>query len=93
MKMTDKAKLEYILCAYLRPTFLILEEDDGGDIKIIVSTNSFSYLTIDERINKIFVLLYDKCPDILGRRLVIVEAYSSTELDEILDHLFNEELQ
>lgn len=91
--MTDRARLEYILCVYLRPTFLIIDEDSAGDIKVVVSALSFSYLSIEERINKIFVLLREKCPDILEKRLIVVEAYNSTELDDILEQLFNEELR
>lgn len=89
--MTDQATLEYIICANLRPTFLIIDQDSNGDIKIIISADTFAFLNIEERINKVFTLLYDKCSYILNKRLVIVEAYDSTELDELLEYIFDKE--
>lgn len=96
--MTDRElliDLEFLLIAKLRPTFLIItnpEEDEDGDIQIVMACSQFANKSIQERISIIFKLISDYMPDIINIRLIVVQAYSNSEMDKVLDDLFSREL-
>ena len=86
--------LEFALCAKLRPTFLAISEPDeeNGTIEIVISCTQFNHRTIQERISMIFKLTQEYCPRILEDRLIIVSAFSNSEMDNVLDDIFSQEI-
>lgn len=90
-----QAKLEYVLSAHLRPTFLAItrpEDDDNNDIQILVSAHQFSYMTVPERIGHIFAIVQKYCPEVIQDRLLIVQAYDKIEFEEVMNKIFSEEM-
>lgn len=88
----DLNRLEYILISHFRPTFLFIEPPNELDqICIIISCIKFNMLPIEGRIAEIFTLLNNTIPDILQRKLLIVQAYNSDEMEEILVDIFKYE--
>lgn len=88
---TEKAttSLETVLCAYARPTFLaITQPDEDNDIQVVITCLAFDMMTVAERVSYIFDIIKKHCPDILEDRLVIVQAYTSDEIESILFELF-----
>lgn len=87
----DTIDLEYVLCAYARPTFLtITEPDEDNDIQVVISCPKFKDMDVADRIDYIFELIRAYIPDILMDRLVIVQAYDSDEIIEVIENAFNE---
>lgn len=84
--MTPEQKIEHALIMHFRPTFLVVEnQNENGDIHIVISCLRFNYLSIQERIIDIYNLLNWKLPDILQQHLVVIEAYNSEEIDLLLE--------
>lgn len=91
--MDDTTKLEHILSAYARPIFLsITKPDENEDIVIVISVIAFKTMSIGERISYTFGLINKHCPDILSRRLVVIQAYTPDEMQKLLDKIFLPEL-
>jgi len=87
----DTISLEYVLSAYARPTFLtITEPDQDNDIQVIISSNIFKNMEPEDRIEYVFNLIRAYIPDILLDRLVIVQAFDSDEITEVLENAFDE---
>ena len=86
--------IEFALIAKLRPIFLAistpLEEDD--DLEIVIGCSQFSNKTIQERVSIVFKLISEYRGDILDERLIVVQTFSSSELDNVLDDIFSQEL-
>lgn len=86
------ALLEKQLILFLRPSFLhITEPDFDDDIQVLISTRQFNNKTIQERIIAVFKIIKTYCPKILKDRLLVVQAYTPDEMDDILEYLFNNE--
>ena len=87
----DTISLEYVLSAYARPTFLtITEPDEDNDIQVVISSNIFKNMEPEDRIEYVFNLIRAYIPDILLDRLVIVQAFDSDEITEVLENAFDE---
>lgn len=86
--------LEFALCAKLQPTFLAISnpDEDTGEIEIVIACTQFGRKNIQERIAIIFKLISEYVPAILDERLLIVSAFSNSEMDDVLDDLFSREL-
>lgn len=82
--------LEYALCAKLRPTFLAISPDTEFDaVDVIISTQAFTYMTIEKRVNTVFSLIKAHCPAILKEgKLVVVQAFTASEIEELLEDMF-----
>jgi hypothetical protein len=88
------AELEYALCAKLRPTFLVLSPpNEFKEIHVIISTLAFKHMTIQERTNNTFSLIKQYSPVILDKYLLVIQTYSSDEMDEVLEDIFTKELK
>ena len=86
-------RLEHILCAYARPIFLaITEPDEDNDIQVVISSLAFKTMNVGERVSYVFGLIKKHAPDVLNDRLVIIQAYSPDEIEEVLDKVFFPEL-
>lgn len=89
----NSTKIEYVLSAYARPIFLaITEPDEDDDIQIVISNLAFKTMSVGQRISYIFNLLKKHIPEVLDNRLIIVQAYSPEEIEEVLDQVFFPEL-
>lgn len=84
--------IEHVLCAKMRPTFLAVQENND-DILILVSCIAFNRMSIQERISSVFSLLGYYCNDIFDSRLIVVSAFSSSEMDIVLNDVFTKELK
>lgn len=95
-KVPDRVKIEYVLSAYLRPTFLIISrsdtEEEDNEIQILVSAHQFSYMNVQERIGHVFGILQKHCAEILLNKLIVVQAFDNSELEIVVDDIFNEEM-
>jgi len=90
--METLKKIEHTLILHFKPTFIWVDlPNEQGDIHVVISCLRFNYLTIQERILDIYNLLNWKIPDILYTHLIVVEAYNSSEMDELLEEAFNEQ--
>jgi len=90
--METLKKIEHTLILHFKPTFIWVDlPNEQGDIHVVISCLRFNYLTIQERILDIYNLLNWKIPDILSTHLIVVEAYNSSEMDELLEEAFNEQ--
>lgn len=86
--------LEHALCAYARPTFLaITKPDEDNDIQIVISCLAFDTMSVQERINYVFSIIRKYSPQSLNDRLIIVQAYSSDEIEHVLFDLFLPEFE
>lgn len=86
------ADLEQILITKLRPTFLIITDPNihyEGDIYIVISTLSFKNMSIQKRIKSVFSLILKYIPDIIKNRLVVIQAYSGSEIEEVIEDAFS----
>jgi hypothetical protein len=82
-------KIEAVLSAYARPTFLaITNPDEDNDIQIVISCLAFRTMNVNERVSYLFGLLKKHIPEVLENRLIIFQAYSSEEMDEVFEKLF-----
>lgn len=86
--------LEFALIAKLRPTFLAISEpdEDDGTIEIVIACTQFNYKSIQERVSILFRLTETYCPRILEDRLLLVSAFSNSEMDDVLGEIFSREL-
>lgn len=84
--------IEYVLCAYARPTFLSISDPDehDGRIEILISSNVFDTMSIQQRITYVFNLLNSYIPDIIYNTLIIVNAHTNDEIEEILEEIFQD---
>lgn len=91
--ISDTIKLEYILSAYARPVFLsITKPDENNDIVVVISSLAFKTMSIAERVSYTFSLINKHSPDILKDRLIVIQAYSPEEIQELIDKVFLPEL-
>lgn len=87
--MDDVVKLEHILSAYARPVFLsITKPDENNDIVIVISTIAFKTMSIPGRVGYVFNLIKTHAPDTMQDRLIVIQAYSPDEMEEVIDTLF-----
>jgi hypothetical protein len=87
--MDDVTRIEHVLSAYARPVFLaITKPDENNDIRVVISVIAFKTMSIGERIGYIFNLIKRHIPDILNDRLVVIQAYTPDEMEQVLDELF-----
>lgn len=85
------ALLEKQLILFLRPSFLhITEPDFDDDIQVLISTRQFNNKSVQERIVTVFKIIKTHCPKILKDRLLVIQAYTPNEMDDILEYLFND---
>lgn len=88
-------RLEYVLSAHLRPTFLVItdpRDDINEDIHIVVSAHQFSYMTVPERITHVFKIISAHLPEILQKHLIVIQAYDTVEMEEVLGNIITEEM-
>lgn len=83
----DLAKLEsFFICNYI-PYFLgITYVEDENYVHVVISSKKFDNLPVNERIVNIFSLIKTKLPDILDSTILVVEAYSLNEIEDLLEY-------
>jgi stress-induced morphogen len=89
------AELEYALNTKLRPTFLTITDpnlDENGDIQILISCIAFKGKSIQERVSIVFNVIKQFIPKLIEDRLVVIQCYDSTEIEEVLDNILDDEL-
>lgn len=85
----DTTKIEQVLCAYARPTFLIITKpDEDNDIQIVISCLAFKTMGISDRISYIFRLLNKHIPEVTKDRLIIVQAFDQDEMVDVLERIY-----
>jgi len=80
--------IERVLIADLRPIFIgseFLEKENT--LNLIISCRMFSNMEIEERIKLVYNVI-DKCEEIKDKPLVIVQAFSEEEMNELLETIF-----
>jgi len=96
MKIQDSikykiAEIESTLIPWFRPSFLhITNPDDNEDILIIISTRIFINKPIHERIQLVMAKLHYEMPDIFKDRLIVIQAYAPSEMDDLLEYIFDD---
>lgn len=75
--------VEILLMNDFNPVFTDVQIQNGF-IYVFMACNQFKHYSISERIESIFSLLKMDCPDILLKFPVIVEAFDSDELQELM---------
>lgn len=89
----DVLKLEHILSAYARPVFLVITQpDEENNIQVVISAIAFKTMNVSERIGYVFNLIKKHCPDIMQDRLVVIQAYDPSEMEEVMNELLIPEL-
>ena len=85
------ATIESVITSYFSPTFLhISQPDEDNDIHLIVSSSMFNYTTTQERIKQIMERIMLHIPDAYKDRLIIIQAYSSPEFEDVIDYVLDE---
>lgn len=85
------ASLESALIIWYRPTFLhITPPDEDNDIQIIIASDLFIHRPVQGRIKTVMTTIDLYAPEIYDDRLVIIQAYTPEEMDEILEYVFKE---
>jgi hypothetical protein len=83
--------LEHVLVTKLRPTFLaVAEVSTDGTVEVIMSCLQFRGRSIQERTGMVFNILKYYLAESMTERLVVVQCFDSTEIDEILSAEFNQ---
>jgi len=82
-------KLEALLISHFRPTFFDIKQIDENSIHIIISCLQFNYLDIQSRIQDVFNLINSRIPDIMENTLIVVQAYNSEEMNELIGKIKN----
>lgn len=91
--LLDIATLESILVSFFNPSFLhITKPDEDNDIQLVISSNQFNYLTTQERIKTIMECIMLNIPTMFENRLIIIQAYSENEFEDVLDYILEDEL-
>lgn len=75
--------IEALMINDMDPIFLQTDYQNGF-IYLFIVCEQFKYYTISERIQSLFTLLKYDCSEILKEHPVIIEAFSESELDEIM---------
>lgn len=70
----------------IRPNFLDVSYIDSvNTIHVIISHKLFRDMIISDRVSYIFSLLIKNCPDILEKVTVVVECFSSEEMNSLFE--------
>lgn len=89
---TQLAILEYHLIANFRPTFIVIANPtDDNIIQIVLSCRHFEFKSIPTRIHTVFMLIKQKMPDIMKDYLFVVQCFNSTEMEQVLVNVFDEQ--
>ncbi len=88
--------LEFVLIAKLRPVFLAIsnpDDSEDGSVEIVIACMQFANKTIQERVSIVFNLLSEYLPNILLEdRLLIIQTFSNSEMESVLDDIFGQEI-
>jgi len=88
----DLAFLEKTLILKFRPSFLhITSPDEDNDIQVLISARHFLNKSVHERILMITNTIKSECPEVFNDRLIVIQAYSPVEMDDVLDYVFDDE--
>lgn len=86
---TDLIKLEHLLITHMRPAFLAISyPDESGTIQVVISCFKFEYMDIPKRIKMIFDLINSGAPEIMDSRLILIQAYDSLQMEQVLEEIF-----
>ncbi len=87
------AALESFLVYKFRPTFLALTFDEESEIiQVVISANSFNYLSLSERVINIFNEIDKQFPSLMESHLIVLQPYNSIEIEKVLNDLFEDNL-
>jgi len=93
--ITDKElvnEIEHLIILRYRPTFLhVTHPDEDGDIQVVVSSILFNDMSVYERIASVFQLIYKHLGGIIADRLVIVQAFNTKEMENVIENVFSED--
>lgn len=80
------AELECTLVMAFLPSFLNYAILDDGIIHFVISSSRFKGLTVDERTSLIFSKLKIHDPDILNKVTVVIEAFTTKQIEDLIDY-------
>ena len=84
-------QLESFFVLEFRPHFLsiVCQPDlSPPEYNVMIFSHIFKGMSIADRITYIFSLLKEKNPDILSTNVVIVEAFTASELEDLIEYTF-----
>lgn len=88
------AALEQLLTIRFRPTFLALTIDEENElIQAVLSCDKFNYQTVNERTISVFNEIFKEMPSLIEENLIVLQCFSSLEMERVLDDMFTKELQ
>lgn len=88
------AELEYLLTVKFHPTFLALTiSPEDGTIEVVMSAYSFNSMTISERTISVFNTIDRHMPATLTEHLIVLQCFSTNQIDDILDDLYQQQLK
>lgn len=82
-------ELESFLVAEFRPYFLsivTLPDMSPPQIQVLISAHRFKGMSIKDRLSYIYDLLKVKKPDIIVNNAIIIEAYTASELEDLIEY-------
>jgi hypothetical protein len=81
--------LEYLLTIKFRPTFLALHmHEDYGIIEVVISSLSFNYQTLEERLKSIYKEIEKELPTIMEENLIVVQPFDSVQIEMVIQDLY-----
>ncbi len=79
------AALESFLVYKFRPTFLALTLDEDCEIiQVVISANSFNYLSLSERVINIFNEIDKQFPSLMESHLIVLQAFNGPEMEKVM---------
>lgn len=91
---TILAALELMFILKFRPTFLTLQMLPTDDIiEVVISCKSFDYQDLSERTISVFNEIWKQFPNLIDEHLIVVQCFSTSEMEKVLDDIFNKESQ
>lgn len=86
------AALESSLIIWYRPSFLhITTPDEDNDFQIVISSEIFLKKSVQERIQMIMSTIDVYHQNLFEDRLIIIQAYTPDEMDEIIEYVFDDD--
>lgn len=80
-------QIESVLVSNLRPHFLIISKEEDY-INIIIARSEYKYLSIPNRVSRIYNLIEALIPDTIPKNKIIIQAFDCDEMSDYLEYLF-----
>lgn len=87
------ASLESSIIIWYHPSFLhITNPDEDNDIQVMLASSVFNSKSVQDRIQMVMSTIQTYTPELFDDRLIIIQAYTSDEMEEVLKYVFEQDI-